>query len=71
MMATFIDYAIYNFLNTDGVAANDVDLFLNNAGGIRTDWCDKPDPRLTRRSSSGARTLWTARMGCGRTTPRC
>jgi 2',3'-cyclic-nucleotide 2'-phosphodiesterase (5'-nucleotidase family) len=44
MMATFIDDAIYNYLNTDGVTINDVDLFLNNAGGIRTDWCDKPDP---------------------------
>ena len=39
MMGTFIDDAIYNYLNTDGTAANDVDLFFNNAGGIRTDWC--------------------------------
>ncbi len=39
MMATFIDDAIYNYLNTDGVSANDIDLFFNNAGGIRTDWC--------------------------------
>ena len=39
MMGTFIDDAIYNYLNTDGEAANDVDLFFNNAGGIRTDWC--------------------------------
>jgi 2',3'-cyclic-nucleotide 2'-phosphodiesterase (5'-nucleotidase family) len=39
MMATFVDDAIYNYLNTDGVPENDVDLFFNNAGGIRTDWC--------------------------------
>ena len=39
MMGTFIDDAIYNYLNTDGTAANDVDLFFNNAGGIRADWC--------------------------------
>jgi 2',3'-cyclic-nucleotide 2'-phosphodiesterase (5'-nucleotidase family) len=39
MMGTFIDDAIYNFLNTDTEPANDVDLFFNNAGGIRTDWC--------------------------------
>ncbi len=39
MMGTFIDDAIYNFLNTDAKSENDVDLFFNNAGGIRTDWC--------------------------------
>ena len=39
MMSTFIDDAIYNYLNTDAVAANDIDLFFNNAGGIRADWC--------------------------------
>jgi 5'-nucleotidase/UDP-sugar diphosphatase len=39
MMATFIDDAIYNYLNTDAEPTNDVDLFFNNAGGIRTDWC--------------------------------
>ncbi len=39
MMGTFIDDAIYNYLNTDAVATNDVDLFFNNAGGIRADWC--------------------------------
>ena len=44
MMGAFVDDAIYNYLNTDGVLVNDVDLFFNNAGGIRTDWCDKPDP---------------------------
>jgi 2',3'-cyclic-nucleotide 2'-phosphodiesterase (5'-nucleotidase family) len=44
MMGDFIDDAIYGYLNTDAVEANDVDLFLNNAGGIRADWCDAPDP---------------------------
>ena len=39
MMGTFIDDAVYNYLNTDATPANDVDVFLNNAGGIRTDWC--------------------------------
>ena len=39
MMGTFIDDAIYNYLNTDAEPANDIDLFFNNAGGIRTDWC--------------------------------
>ncbi len=39
MMGTFIDDAIYSFLNTDAEPTNDVDVFFNNAGGIRTDWC--------------------------------
>lgn len=39
MMATFIDDAIYKYLNTDTETANDIDLFFNNAGGIRTDLC--------------------------------
>ena len=39
MMGTFVDDAVYNYLNTDATPANDVDVFLNNAGGIRTDWC--------------------------------
>ena len=39
MMGTFIDDAIYKYLNTDAEPVNDVDLFFNNAGGIRTDWC--------------------------------
>jgi 2',3'-cyclic-nucleotide 2'-phosphodiesterase (5'-nucleotidase family) len=39
MMGTFVDDAIYNYLNTDGITANDIDIFFNNAGGIRTDWC--------------------------------
>ena len=43
MMGTFIDDAIYNYLNTDAAPTNDVDLFFNNAGGIRTDWCWNAD----------------------------
>ena len=39
MMGTFVDDAIYNYLNTDGEPTNDIDIFFNNAGGIRTDWC--------------------------------
>ncbi|PKN93176.1 MAG: hypothetical protein CVU44_12165 [Chloroflexi bacterium HGW-Chloroflexi-6] len=39
MMGAFIDDAIYKYLNTDAEPANDIDLFFNNAGGIRTDWC--------------------------------
>ena len=39
MMSTFIDDAIYNYLNTDTEPTNDVDIFINNGGGIRTDWC--------------------------------
>ncbi len=39
MMGTFVDDAIYDYLNTDADPANDVDVFFNNAGGIRTDWC--------------------------------
>ena len=39
MMSTFIDDAIYNYLNTDAEPSNDIDIFFNNAGGIRTDWC--------------------------------
>jgi 2',3'-cyclic-nucleotide 2'-phosphodiesterase (5'-nucleotidase family) len=39
MMGTFIDDAIYNYLNTDAESTNDIDLFFNNAGGIRADWC--------------------------------
>ncbi|MCK7520513.1 MAG: hypothetical protein MZV64_23880 [Ignavibacteriales bacterium] len=40
MMGDFVDDAIYNDLNTDAEPANDVDMFFNNAGGIRIDWCD-------------------------------
>ena len=39
MMGTFVDDAIYHYLNTDSDATNDIDVFFNNAGGIRTDWC--------------------------------
>jgi 2',3'-cyclic-nucleotide 2'-phosphodiesterase (5'-nucleotidase family) len=39
MMGTFIDDAIYNYLNTDSNPNNDIDVFFNNAGGIRADWC--------------------------------
>ena len=39
MMGTFIDDAIYNYLNSDAEPANDVDMFFNNAGNLRTDWC--------------------------------
>ncbi len=39
MMGAFIDDAIYKFLNTDAEPSNDVDVFFNNAGGIRADWC--------------------------------
>ena len=28
-----------NILNTDTEPANDIDIFFNNAGGIRADWC--------------------------------
>lgn len=39
MMGTFVDDAIYGYLNTDADPSNDIDIFFNNAGGIRTDWC--------------------------------
>ena len=44
MMGTFVDDAIYNALNSDADPTNDVDMFFNNAGGIRTDWCAVADP---------------------------
>ena len=43
MMGTFVDDAIYHYLNTDTPTDNDIDMFFNNAGGIRTDWCAVPD----------------------------
>ncbi len=46
MMGDFVDDAIYGYLNNDAEPTNDVDLFLNNAGGIRIDWCDKWDAEL-------------------------
>jgi 2',3'-cyclic-nucleotide 2'-phosphodiesterase (5'-nucleotidase family) len=39
MMGTFIDDAIFKYLNSDAEPANDVEIFFNNAGGIRADWC--------------------------------
>jgi 2',3'-cyclic-nucleotide 2'-phosphodiesterase (5'-nucleotidase family) len=39
MMGNFIDDAVYGFLNSDSEPANDVDIVMNNAGGIRTEWC--------------------------------
>src|SRR5450759_2570949 len=39
MMGTFVDDAIYNYLNADSYSTNDIDVFFNNAGGIRADWC--------------------------------
>jgi len=39
MMGTFIDDAILNYLNNDAYPANNIDIFFNNAGGIRADWC--------------------------------
>jgi 2',3'-cyclic-nucleotide 2'-phosphodiesterase (5'-nucleotidase family) len=44
MMGSFIDDAIYGALNGDAEPLNDVDMFFNNPGGIRIDWCDKEDP---------------------------
>jgi 2',3'-cyclic-nucleotide 2'-phosphodiesterase/3'-nucleotidase len=37
LMGYFIDDALYNDLNNDGTTANDVDMFFNNAGGLRAD----------------------------------
>jgi uncharacterized repeat protein (TIGR01451 family) len=37
LMGEFIDDALYNDLNNDANPANDVDMFFNNAGGIRTE----------------------------------
>jgi len=39
MMGNFIQDALYNQLNSDAFAENDVDMVFNNPGGIRTDWC--------------------------------
>ena len=43
MMGNFIDDSIYGYLNDDADPLNDVDMFFNNPGGIRIDWCDKWD----------------------------
>ena len=37
LMGTFVNDAIYNDLNADAVAANDVDMVFNNSGGLRAD----------------------------------
>ncbi len=39
MMADFVQDALYNQLNHDADTANDIDMFFNNAGGLRSDWC--------------------------------
>jgi 5'-nucleotidase / UDP-sugar diphosphatase len=44
MLGDFVDDAIYGALNDDADPANDVDMFFNNPGGLRIDWCDKEDP---------------------------
>ncbi len=44
MMKDFIQDALYNQLNNDADPDNDIDMFFNNAGGIRIDWCDIEDP---------------------------
>jgi 5'-nucleotidase/UDP-sugar diphosphatase len=54
MMGDFVDDAIYNALNNDAEPTNDVDMFFNNPGGIRIDWCDKEDPPGTFVWSSSA-----------------
>lgn len=37
MMGDFVDDTVYTALNSDGTAANDVDMFFNNPGSLRTD----------------------------------
>ncbi len=37
LMGAFVNDAIYNDLNSDATAANDVDMVFNNPGGLRTD----------------------------------
>ncbi len=44
MMGDLIDDAIYNDLNHDSNPANDVDMFFNNAGGIRTSYASITKP---------------------------
>ena len=56
MMGDFIDDAIYNYLNTDAEPVNDVDVFFNNAGGIRTDWCWNGSTWTNTGCSSGTHT---------------
>jgi 5'-nucleotidase/UDP-sugar diphosphatase len=44
MMGNLVDDAIYNDLNNDGNPANDVDMFFNNAGGIRSSYTSTVKP---------------------------
>jgi 2',3'-cyclic-nucleotide 2'-phosphodiesterase / 3'-nucleotidase / 5'-nucleotidase len=39
MMGSFIQDAVYGYLNTDAIVDNDVDMVFNNPGGIRADLC--------------------------------
>jgi 2',3'-cyclic-nucleotide 2'-phosphodiesterase (5'-nucleotidase family) len=56
MMGSFIDDAIYNYLNTDSEPSNDVDIFFNNSGGIRTDWCYNGSAWVTTGCAAGTHT---------------
>lgn len=48
LMGYFVNDAIYNDLNTDAVAGNDVDVVFNNPGGLRADIsCAAPPCKLT------------------------
>ncbi|MBN1427997.1 MAG: 5'-nucleotidase C-terminal domain-containing protein [Anaerolineae bacterium] len=48
LMGYFVNDAIYNDLNNDAVAENDVDMVFNNPGGLRADIaCDNYPCRLT------------------------
>ena len=42
----FVNDALYNDLNTDGTTANDVDVVLNNAGGLRADIVNPVSPTV-------------------------
>jgi 2',3'-cyclic-nucleotide 2'-phosphodiesterase (5'-nucleotidase family) len=61
MMGDFVDDSIYHSLNNDCETINDVDLFFNNPGGFRIDWCDVESP-----PSSGNWT-WTSSAAVGQT----
>jgi 2',3'-cyclic-nucleotide 2'-phosphodiesterase (5'-nucleotidase family) len=39
MMGSLVADGVYGALNSDSSTANDVDVFLSNPGGLRTDWC--------------------------------
>jgi 2',3'-cyclic-nucleotide 2'-phosphodiesterase (5'-nucleotidase family) len=48
LMGYFVNDAIYNDLNNDAVAGNDVDIVFNNPGGLRADIsCAAPPCKLT------------------------